>query len=39
MAYSFFLLLSYTPQMVGQLLFLNDRLRKRNVRLIEHKAR
>ena len=37
-AYAFFLMLSYWPQMLGQLLYWNDRLHKRAFRLIEHKT-
>ena len=36
-AYAFFLMLSYWPQMVGQLIYWSDRLHKRSFRLIEHK--
>ena len=37
-AYAFFLMLSYWPQMAGQLLYSSDRLRRRAFRLIEHKV-
>ena len=36
-AYAFFLMVSFWPQMLGQLLYWNDRARKQNFRLIEHK--
>lgn len=37
-AYAFFLMVSYWPQMAGQLLYWNDRSHKRAFRLIEHKS-
>jgi glycosyltransferase involved in cell wall biosynthesis len=37
-AYAFFTMISFWPQMVGQLLYWNDRLTKRRFRLLEHKT-
>lgn len=37
-AYAFFSMISFWPQMVGQLLYWSDRLTKRPFRLFEHKA-
>lgn len=37
-AYAFFTMISFWPQMVGQILYWNDRMAKRPIRLLEHKA-
>jgi len=37
-AYAFFLMLSFWPQMIGQLMYWNDRWHKRSFRLVEYKA-
>lgn len=38
LAYAFFIMLSFWPQMGGQLLYLADALRKRRLRLFEYKS-
>jgi GT2 family glycosyltransferase len=38
MAYAFFLMTSFWPQMIGQLMYWNDRRHKRSFRLVEYKA-
>jgi GT2 family glycosyltransferase len=37
-AYGFFIMLSYWPQMIGQLLYWMDRFKKRSFRLVEYKT-
>lgn len=38
MAYAFFMVISFLPQILGQFLYMIDRLRKRSFRLVEYKA-